>query len=285
MFIKYSTGHIRPKKSRGKVKKKTSSKRRVKKKVTLSADDNIIFDDPDASLELAKSISQTEAEEAEAARKVHATHAKIVTEFIPESAKKKSSGRKQEVADIMQALKESKKTSRRQPDTGGSNEGTGVPDEEKDITEEKVILEWGDEQDSEYLDDNNDDVEKDDKDGNADDEENDHISDTQDADDKDAKESPSIATATTLPPLFVSTTPFVPQQTTTSIPTPPTTTDAQIITTAVSESNALSSVELRSQVPSVVDNYLGSKVKDVFVGSKIVRSLWIQEVRKDNRNA
>ncbi|GKG22305.1 hypothetical protein Tco_0387608, partial [Tanacetum coccineum] len=123
------------------VKKKTSSKRRVKKKVILSADDNIIFDDPDAALELAKSISQTKDEEAEAARKVHATHARIMTESISESAKKKSGGRssksvviqdtpssqklkpatsisklkgapsltpeEQEVADIMQALKES----------------------------------------------------------------------------------------------------------------------------------------------------------------------------------
>nr|GEZ23590.1 hypothetical protein [Tanacetum cinerariifolium] len=53
-------------------KKKTSSKRRVKKKVTLSADDNIIFDDPDTALELGKSISQTKAEEAKAARQVHA---------------------------------------------------------------------------------------------------------------------------------------------------------------------------------------------------------------------
>ncbi|GJY32237.1 hypothetical protein Tco_0415732 [Tanacetum coccineum] len=69
MFIKYSTNQIPTKKSIGKAKKKTSSKRRVKKKVTLSADDNIISDDPDAALELAKSISQTEAEEAEAARK------------------------------------------------------------------------------------------------------------------------------------------------------------------------------------------------------------------------
>ncbi|GJZ33162.1 hypothetical protein Tco_0578598 [Tanacetum coccineum] len=68
----------------------------------------------------------------------------------------------------MQALKESKKTSKRQPGTRGSSEGTGtipgvpnestvvsftssegtgtkpgVPDEEKDITEENVILEWG----------------------------------------------------------------------------------------------------------------------------------------------
>ncbi|GKF91519.1 hypothetical protein Tco_0275220 [Tanacetum coccineum] len=89
MFIKYSTGQIPPKKSRGKrsqgkkttdthvadvdvskesdpepVRKKTSNKRRVKKKVTLFADDNIISDDPDAALELGKSISKTEVEEA-----------------------------------------------------------------------------------------------------------------------------------------------------------------------------------------------------------------------------
>ncbi|GJV64133.1 hypothetical protein Tco_1474961, partial [Tanacetum coccineum] len=63
---------------------KTSGKRRVKKKVTLSANDNIIPDDPDADLELAKSISQTRVEEAEAARKVYATHARTVTESIPE---------------------------------------------------------------------------------------------------------------------------------------------------------------------------------------------------------
>ncbi|GJZ37004.1 hypothetical protein Tco_0583195 [Tanacetum coccineum] len=97
------------------------------------------------------------------------------------------------------------------------------------------------------------------------------------------------ATATTLPPPSVSTTQFVPQQTTIPIPTPPTTTDAQIITTTIPESDALSVVQLRvaklekdmselkkidlsvealtalkTQVPSVVDNYLGSKVGDVF---------------------
>ncbi|GKC46992.1 hypothetical protein Tco_1064714 [Tanacetum coccineum] len=120
MFIKYSINQISPKKRRGKgskgkktaeesqetvnvseesepesklAKKKTASRRVVKKKVTLSADDNIISDDLDAALELAKSISQTKDEEAEAARKVHATHARIMTEFVSESAKKKSSGR------------------------------------------------------------------------------------------------------------------------------------------------------------------------------------------------
>nr|GEW20129.1 hypothetical protein [Tanacetum cinerariifolium] len=201
-------------------KNKTASKGVVKKKVTPSADENIISDDPNAALELAKSISQTKAEEAEATRKIHATHARIMTESASESAKKKSgisapslTPTEQEAANIMQALKESKKTSRRQSGTEGLNEGTGskpgvpdesiviyatssegtgakpgVLDEDKDITKEKAILEWGDEQDSEFSDDDNDEsAKKDDKDGDVDDEGNDHVSDTQDADDKDVK--------------------------------------------------------------------------------------------------
>nr|GEU50301.1 ribonuclease H-like domain-containing protein [Tanacetum cinerariifolium] len=197
-------------------KKKTARRRVVKKKVTLSADNKIISDDPNVAMELAKSISQTEAEKAEAARKVHATHARIMTKSIFESAKKKASDRssnsvviqdtpsaskskpatsktklkgapyltldEQEAANIMQALKEIKKTSRRLPCTKGSNEGTGtipevpdestvvstisnegtdakpgVPDEDKDITKEKE--------------------------GDADDEGDDHVSDKQDDDD------------------------------------------------------------------------------------------------------
>ncbi|GJS71487.1 hypothetical protein Tco_0704328 [Tanacetum coccineum] len=64
------------------VKKKTSSKRRVKKKVTVSADDNIISDDPDkSSVRISKSV-------------------------VIQTSK---------VAAIMQALKESKKRSIRQP--------------------------------------------------------------------------------------------------------------------------------------------------------------------------
>ncbi|GKC96530.1 hypothetical protein Tco_1161972, partial [Tanacetum coccineum] len=120
MFIKYSAGLIPPKKSRGKgskgkkagdesqetvnvseeselepepAKKKTASRRVVKKKVTMSTADNIISDDPDAALELGKSISKTKVEEAEAARQVYATHARIVTKSVSKSAKKKSSGR------------------------------------------------------------------------------------------------------------------------------------------------------------------------------------------------
>ncbi|GJZ14419.1 hypothetical protein Tco_0549649 [Tanacetum coccineum] len=142
MFIKYSTGQIPSKKSRGK-------------------DDNII-PEPDIASELGKSISLPEAAEEEAARQVHATHARIVTEPIPEPARRRPSGidfrdtssvskkmssdpsqklkgvqtltlEEQIDVDTMKALKESKKTCRRQPGPGGSSEGTsvslGVPDE------------------------------------------------------------------------------------------------------------------------------------------------------------
>ncbi|GJY35575.1 hypothetical protein Tco_0420953 [Tanacetum coccineum] len=165
------------------LRKKTSSKRRVKKKVTLSADDNIIFDDPDAALELAKSISQTKAKEAEAARKVHAIHARILTEVALKSTKKKSNGRSSKsvvIQDTPSTPKLKTATSKTKLQGISSKPGVtsakpGVPDEDKDITEENVILEWGDEQDSEFFDDDNDDVEKDNKDGDADDEGDDHI--------------------------------------------------------------------------------------------------------------
>ncbi|GJR19276.1 hypothetical protein Tco_0967803 [Tanacetum coccineum] len=170
MFLKYSTGQIPPKKSRGKgsqgkktvdtpaadvdvfeefepepAKKKTASRRVVKKKVTISTADNII-PDPDVALELGKSISLTETVEEEVARKVHATHARIVTESVLEPARRRPSSiaqklkgvqsltlEEQEAAYTMKALKESKKPSRRQPGTGGLSEGIGsipgVPDE------------------------------------------------------------------------------------------------------------------------------------------------------------
>ncbi|GJW82084.1 hypothetical protein Tco_0146059 [Tanacetum coccineum] len=170
MFIKYSTSEIPHKKSRGKgsqgkkivdvsqetvdvseeskpepAKRRTTSRRVVKKKVTISVDDNII-PDLDVALELGKSINITEAEEEEAARQVHATHARIATEPVPKPAKKKTGNRsnrsvviqdtpsalnlksatlklklkvipsltpkEQLVADTMQALKESKKPNR-----------------------------------------------------------------------------------------------------------------------------------------------------------------------------
>ncbi|GJU31688.1 hypothetical protein Tco_1175277 [Tanacetum coccineum] len=123
--------------------------------------DNIV-PKPDLALELGKSISLTEAEEEAGAREVHATHARVVSESELEPTQRRQSGftfrdsfivskkrssdsskklkgiqtltpAEQEAADIMKALKESKKMSKRQPGTGGSNEGTGnilgVPDE------------------------------------------------------------------------------------------------------------------------------------------------------------
>nr|GEX15888.1 retrovirus-related Pol polyprotein from transposon TNT 1-94 [Tanacetum cinerariifolium] len=98
-------------------KRRTTSRRVVKKKVTISADDNNI-PDPDVALELGKCISITKAKEEKAVRQVHATHERIVTEYVHEPAKKKA-------GNVMQALEESKKTSRRQPGTKGSSKGIG----------------------------------------------------------------------------------------------------------------------------------------------------------------
>nr|GEU96746.1 hypothetical protein [Tanacetum cinerariifolium] len=206
MFIKYSTHHIPPKKSIG--KEKTASRRVVQKKVTLSVDDNIISDDPDAALELAKSISKTKTEEAEATRKVHDTHARIVTESVPESAKKKSGGRRS--CKHLSSTEIKHEAGKRKPGTGGSNEGSGtipgVPDEPKVISSKSskrngAILGVLDESIVIYatlskgigtklgvlIEEKDITKEKDDKDGDADDEGDDHVSDTQDADDEDVK--------------------------------------------------------------------------------------------------
>ncbi|GKE41566.1 hypothetical protein Tco_1468850, partial [Tanacetum coccineum] len=88
-----------------------------------------------------------------------------------------------------QALKESKKTCRRLPGTGGSNEGTstipGVPDEST------VVSATSNEGTSAQprVPDKDKDItkEKDEKDGDADDEGDDHVSDKQDDDDEDDK--------------------------------------------------------------------------------------------------
>nr|GEV23284.1 hypothetical protein [Tanacetum cinerariifolium] len=273
--------------------------------------------------------------------------------------------REQEAADTMQALKESKKTSRRQSGTKGLSKGTGrilgVPGEST------VVSTASSEGTDSQL--NSDEEEKKDNDGDVDDEDedDDHISDIQDTNDEDAKTEseddeiykykiqvhkdvdtteekgdaelvrnamtsdyqfkvstklplPSsslsvssgfvlkvpvsvILETTTLPPI-----PEIPtetlvsialspphvthtisnvQQTTTSIPTPPTTTKPLTITTAVLEFVGLFVVQLRvaklekdvselekiyhtaealaflkSYVTTVVENYLGSKICD-----------------------
>nr|GEY39692.1 hypothetical protein [Tanacetum cinerariifolium] len=134
----------------------------------------------------------------------------------------------QKAADIMQALKESKRTSKRHPDTEGSREGTsrilgvpdestviyatsseetgtipGVPDKEKVTSEENVILEWGSEKESEYS-----------KEDQGDDEKVDWI----DSDEDEEKKHD------------------------------------------IDDDNTLTT--LKSQVPNVVEHYLGSKITD-----------------------
>ncbi|GKE32190.1 hypothetical protein Tco_1451512, partial [Tanacetum coccineum] len=100
-------------------KKRTTSRRVVKKKVTFFVADNII-PDLDVALELGKSINLTEAEEEEATRQVHATR-------VPDDS-------------IVISTTSSE----------GTGTKPGVPDEEKVISKEKVILEWGSKQESEY---------------------------------------------------------------------------------------------------------------------------------------
>ncbi|GJS45623.1 hypothetical protein Tco_0595744 [Tanacetum coccineum] len=138
MFLKYSTGLIPPKKSRGKGSqgKKTA----------------------DVSQQLVDVSDNSEPE--------------------PEPTKKKT--------DIMQALKEIKKTSRRQPYTEESSEGTsrilGVPDE-------STVVSATSSEGTEYSQLNSDKEDKKDNDGDVDDEDkdNDHISDIQGIDDEDAE--------------------------------------------------------------------------------------------------
>nr|GEY03575.1 reverse transcriptase [Tanacetum cinerariifolium] len=179
-FIKYSIGLISLNKSRGKgsqvnksdvtpkptsveafdeydlkpAKRQTGSRRKSKKKVLISADDNII-PELDVALKLGKSMSLIKAEEEEAARRVHATHERLVTESNPELARRSTISRpsgialrdttsvskktspdqsqklkgiqtmtteEQLVADTIQALKASKKLSRSQPHAEGLKE-------------------------------------------------------------------------------------------------------------------------------------------------------------------
>ncbi|GJQ96993.1 hypothetical protein Tco_0008132 [Tanacetum coccineum] len=78
-FIKYSTGLIPPKKSRGKGSQGKQQALMSKKKSSISVDDNII-PEQDVALELGKSMSLIEAEEEEPARRIYATHKRLVTE-------------------------------------------------------------------------------------------------------------------------------------------------------------------------------------------------------------
>ncbi|GJV71117.1 hypothetical protein Tco_1491112 [Tanacetum coccineum] len=138
-FIGYSTGLVPPKKTRGKGSKGKKVAVTPKKKSLISVDNNII-PEPDVSLELGKSISKTEAEIADEARRVHETHERLVTEkpkkSLDQSQKLKGiqilTEEERLATNTMQAIKASKKVSRR---AGITSE---VPDEAKCSSAAKV---------------------------------------------------------------------------------------------------------------------------------------------------
>ncbi|GJR75792.1 hypothetical protein Tco_0088157 [Tanacetum coccineum] len=128
-YLAFANGNAIPKQAR---------KRTIAhiKESSLKADDNIIPDDLDVALKLAKSISRTEAEEQEAARLVHETHERLVTE--------QSTGRRRQTAmlaaDTKKPIKASKRDFRSHHQTGGLSEKAGskpeVPDESKGKTKD-----------------------------------------------------------------------------------------------------------------------------------------------------
>ncbi|GJW08334.1 retrovirus-related pol polyprotein from transposon TNT 1-94 [Tanacetum coccineum] len=384
MFIKYSTGQIPPTKSRGKGsqgKKTADIAEATVEKVSISVDDNII-PGPDIDLGLGKSINLTEAAEEEAARQVHATHARIVTESVPEPVRRRpssiafrdsSSVTKKLSPDPSQKLERGSKQESEYTEEDDDDETIEWVDidgeEEKDDNDDNksIDLEQTDDKETddefvhgeEHVQDDDEETEdkfvqgdeqvNDDEDeemknaeveesGNGDEE----ISDAAKADAEKSEEVKDGAMKAELPPsslsLSVSSSfgdqflklssdtslvgtvkdttdaeinsllsnikfhllqqlfypyiclhiPPILLQITTPIPTPPITTEAPTVTTAVPEFDALTAVQVRvaklendvfelkkidhyaeglaslkSQVPTVVDNYLGSKFSDV----------------------
>nr|GEV11820.1 hypothetical protein [Tanacetum cinerariifolium] len=113
-------------------RKQTSSRRVIKKKVTIFTDDNIILE-LDVDLELGKSISLTKPTKEKASRYFQCVKEEVSGSVSEAQGCSNFNPEEQLAANIMKALKESKKTSRRHPSTGGSNKGAGispgVPDE------------------------------------------------------------------------------------------------------------------------------------------------------------
>ncbi|GKA12920.1 hypothetical protein Tco_0692466 [Tanacetum coccineum] len=137
-LIALSTGLIPPKKTRGKGSKGKKQAVIPKKKGLISADDNII-PEPDVAFELGKSMSLTEVDEEEAARRVHATHKHLVMESdeLSNEPTNRPTGKRrpseQLAVDMKKAIKASKEALRLPQQTGDSSEGSGitldVPDE------------------------------------------------------------------------------------------------------------------------------------------------------------
>ncbi|GJU90845.1 hypothetical protein Tco_1303268 [Tanacetum coccineum] len=244
-------------------RKRTGSRRVIKKKVSISTKDNMI-PEPNVTLELGKSMSLTKAAAEEAARQVYATHESIMTESNPETARIRPSGiafrdtssmLKKMSPDLSQKLKGGQTLT---PKEQLATDTMGIPEEEKvyfDKEEEKKdndeddksidIEETGDEEtDDEFVREITDTAK-------ADAEKTEEVKDdTKKAELPPSSSSLSVSsgfdnkflnlslirstvtlTTTPPPPHYVSTISHVPQQTTTPIPTPPITTVAPAVTT------------------------------------------------------
>ncbi|GJX22058.1 hypothetical protein Tco_0226503 [Tanacetum coccineum] len=159
-YLAFAIGNAIPKKAR----KRTTAHITPIKESSLTTDDNIISQDPDATLELAKSISRTEAKEQEARRLVHETHERLMTEkpmesrrktgvfirYTPVVSTKKTQTRslKLKVMEILldaamlatdtrKAIKASKCDERSQHQSGGSSKGAGITPEVPDESQAK----------------------------------------------------------------------------------------------------------------------------------------------------
>ncbi|GKC20694.1 hypothetical protein Tco_1022844 [Tanacetum coccineum] len=158
-YLAFATGKAIHKKARKRTKVATITI----KESSLNVDDNIISKDPNVALKLAKSMRKTKAEEQEAARLVHETHERIVTEKptkrrrqigvvfreTPTVSKKKPLDQSQKLKSVQvmseeerlatntkKAIKASKLATVPQQTTG-SSEGAGLIPEGNDNDTEK----------------------------------------------------------------------------------------------------------------------------------------------------
>ncbi|GKF23350.1 hypothetical protein Tco_0075672, partial [Tanacetum coccineum] len=260
----------------------------------------------------------TETEEEAASRQVHATHARIVSESVPEPARRRRSDiaisettqklkgiqtltpAEQEAADVMKALKDSRRMLWRQPGTGGSDEGTG---EIPGVLDESIFADAED--DNEETESDSDDIYK----------YRINVRKNADTEMKDAEKIADITKETTEQPLTSSSfsvpfdygnqflnlshnedifeQPLVLQKTTpipTTIKTPPIITEAPAIIPEILETTPFIALQLRvtkleqdmsevkkidhyaavlasiqSYVPLVVDKYVGTKLDDALL--------------------
>ncbi|GJS39075.1 hypothetical protein Tco_0564118, partial [Tanacetum coccineum] len=258
MFIKYSTNQIPPKKSRGKDKKKTTSRRVVKKKVTLSADDNIITDGTRGSNEGTGTIPGVPNE----STVVSATSSKGIgaKPGVPDEDKDITKEKDDKDGDADEEGDDHVSDTKHADD-----EDVETKSDEDDIYKYKIRVR------------KDEDVEMKDADVEGSDKDDEEITDAAKEEAEKTSESKDDTKKTELPPssssLSVSlettnlppipeiitetpvttvvpsplVTPIIPsvQQTPTPIPTPTITIDALTVTTAIQESNALSAVEIR----------------------------------------